>query len=177
MIASFLFYLSLFHNQNTESLRKWKESLGVKAGAGSASNDPRNVVVLSMSMESAGRPDVLIDLSTKEAIEKLKDQVMTIKEGAEYRLKVKFRVNHDVVSGLKYMHVVKRAGIKVDKQDEMLGSYGPNAEPYEKKFPLEEAPSGMMLRGRYTVKSRFVDDDGFVHLEWPWNFDIKKEWD
>ncbi|KAI9357317.1 immunoglobulin E-set [Zopfochytrium polystomum] len=163
---------------NDESLRKWKESLGLKAGgAGTGSSDPRNVVLLSIAMETAGRSDVVIDLSSTAAIEALKDQVMTIKEGAEYRLKVRFLVNHDVVSGLKYMHVVKRKGIKVDKQEEMLGSYGPNAQPYEKKFPLEEAPSGMIARGHYNVRSRFIDDDGHIHLEWNWSFDIKKDWD
>ncbi|KAJ3288233.1 E set domain-containing protein [Rhizoclosmatium globosum] len=161
-----------------ESLRKWKESLGIKAGGAPANtSDPRNVVLLSIAMESAGRPDVVIPLDTPAAIEALKDQVMTIKEGVEYRLKVKFRVNHDVVSGLKYLHVVKRAGLKVDKADEMLGSYGPSGDVYEKKFPLEEAPNGMLARGHYTVKSRFVDDDGVVHLEWGWSFDIKKEWE
>ncbi|KAI8621218.1 immunoglobulin E-set [Chytriomyces sp. MP71] len=161
-----------------ESLRKWKESLGIKAGAAApTTDDPRNVALLSIAMETAGRPDVVIPLDTPDAIAALKNQVMTIKEGVEYRLKVKFRVNHDVVSGLKYLHVVKRAGMKVDKADEMLGSYGPSGDVYEKKFPLEEAPSGMLARGHYVVASRFIDDDQHIHLEWVWSFDIKKEWD
>ncbi|KND02535.1 uncharacterized protein SPPG_02993 [Spizellomyces punctatus DAOM BR117] len=160
-----------------ESLRKWKESLGLKTEAAGPVDDPRKVVVLSLGMESPGRPDVSVDLSTADAIAKLKDQQMTIKEGVEYRLKVKFKVQHDVVSGLKYLHVVKRKGIRVDKMEEMLGSYGPAAEPYEKKFLTEEAPSGMLARGHYEVKSKFVDDDGTSHLEWSWSFDIKKEWD
>ncbi|KAJ1555921.1 hypothetical protein HK405_010552 [Cladochytrium tenue] len=145
--------------------------------ANEGATDPRNVVVQSIAMETAGRSDVVIGLSTPAAIEALKDQVMTIKEGCEYRLKFQFIVNHDVVSGLKYMHVVKRKGIKVDKLEEMLGSYGPSTEIYEKKLPIEEPPSGMLARGHYTVRSRFVDDDGHVHLEWTWSFDIKKEWD
>ncbi|KAJ3207460.1 hypothetical protein HDU67_007448 [Dinochytrium kinnereticum] len=161
-----------------ESLRKWKESLGLKSAAGAgASADPRNVVVVSLALEVAGRPDVVIRLETAQDIDRLKDQQLTIKEGVEYRLKVRFRVNHDVVSGLKYLHAVKRGGIRMDKMEEMLGSYGPAADVYEKKFPLEEAPSGMIARGHYSVKSRFVDDDGHVHLEWSWSFDIKKDWD
>ncbi|KAI8909428.1 hypothetical protein PhCBS80983_g00713 [Powellomyces hirtus] len=158
-----------------ESLKKWKESLGLKAAVGPA-DDPRKVIVLSLGMESPGRPDVVVDLSP-EGIAKLKDQQMTIKEGVEYRLKVTFKVQHDVVSGLKYLHVVKRKGIRVDKMEEMLGSYGPANEPYEKKFLTEEAPSGLLARGHYEVKSRFIDDDGTSHLEWAWSFDIKKEWD
>ncbi|KAJ3193323.1 hypothetical protein HK101_005044 [Irineochytrium annulatum] len=186
-----------------ESLRKWKESLGLKAGgptgcvglnANYIAADPRNVVVESLALEVNGRSDVVINLGTPADIEKLKDQQLTIKEGVEYRLKVRFRVNHDVVSGLKYLHVVKRGGIKskpflfdfhrhgfniceVDKMEEMLGSYGPSADSYEKKFALEEAPSGMIARGHYSVKSRFVDDDAHCHLEWSWSFDIKKDWD
>lgn len=40
----------------------------------------------------------------------------------------------------------------------MIGSYGPAAEPYEKKFQLEEAPSGMLARGHYDA--RVSIDDG-----------------
>lgn len=119
----------------------------------------------------------MIDISNKDAIKKVEETVFTIKEGVQYRLKVTFRIQHDVVSGLKYLHAVKRGPLRVDKMEEMVGSYGPNAEPYVKKFPLEEAPSGMMARGTYVVKSRFIDDDNNVHLEWTWQFAIKKEWD
>lgn len=63
-----------------------------------------------------------------------------------------YRIQHEVVSGLKYLQVVKRKGIRVDKTEEMIGSYGPNVEPYEKKFQLEEAPSGMLARGHYEAK-------------------------
>ncbi|KAJ1567953.1 hypothetical protein HK405_004160 [Cladochytrium tenue] len=83
--------------------------------ANDGATDPRNVVVQSIAMETTGRSDVVIGLSTPEI--------------------------------------------------------------YEKKFPIEEAPSGMLARGHYTVRSRFIDDDGHVHLEWTWSFDIKKEWD
>ena len=57
----------------------------------------------------------------------------------------------------KLLHVVKKMGLKVDKLEEMVGSYGPNAQPYTKTFSLEEAPSGMLARGSYAVKSRFID--------------------
>lgn len=159
-----------------ESLKKWKESLGLKA-EGTASDDPRKVVVLSLSLEVADREDVTVDLSTADAIEKLKTTTIVIKEGCTYRLKIKFKVQNDVISGLKYLQVVKRKGIKVDKLEEMLGSYGPAAEPYEKKFLPEEAPSGLIARGHYEVRSKFVDDDNNTHLEWAWSFDIKKEWE
>lgn len=47
----------------------------------------------------------------------------------------------------------------------MLGSYGPHpqGEAYIKNFDSEEAPSGMLARGSYNVRSRVVDDDGEVY--------------
>ncbi|KAJ1500276.1 hypothetical protein HMI55_003965 [Coelomomyces lativittatus] len=53
-------------DQEDESLRKWKESLGVSSGAGEidSSKDPRKLIILSMHMEVAGRDDVLLDLSS-----------------------------------------------------------------------------------------------------------------
>ncbi|KAF9575591.1 hypothetical protein EC968_002527 [Mortierella alpina] len=152
-----------------EALRRWKESLGVKSTGVSKADDPNNVKVLELRLVVDGRPDVILDLAQSE--EELKKQSFTIKEGVEYRLMVKFRVQHEVVSGLKYIQVVKRHGIKVDKTEHMIGSYAANPT-----FPVEEAPSGMMARGHYDVKSRFTDDDGTVHKEWSWSFDIKKDW-
>lgn len=35
-------------------------------------------------------------------------------------MKVKFRVQHEVISGLRYLQMVKRKGIKVDKSEEMM---------------------------------------------------------
>ena len=40
----------------------------------------------------------------------------------------------------------------------------------------EDAPSGMLARGRYTAMSTFVDDDKVKHLEFEWSFEIAKEW-
>lgn len=46
----------------------------------------------------------------------------------------------------------------------MLGSYGPQPNPYTKDFDPEESPSGMLARsGSYSVRSRVVDDDGEVY--------------
>ncbi|KAI7899382.1 uncharacterized protein BX663DRAFT_532872 [Cokeromyces recurvatus] len=135
-----------------ESLNKWKESLGLNKAAIQSGpvDDPRRVVVEYIALEVEGRPDVRVDLSTP--------------------------FQHDVVSGLKYLQVVKRKGVRVDKTEEMIGSYGPSAEPYEKKFQMEEAPSGFFVRDHYEAKSKFVDDDGVTHMEWTWSFDIKKDW-
>jgi Rho GDP-dissociation inhibitor len=34
----------------------------------------------------------------------------------------------------------------------------------------------MLARGSYSVKSRFIDDDKQVHLEFQWSFNIAKDW-
>ena len=136
-----------------ESLKKWKESLGVASNAPGAKGG-KKVVPLELAMEIADRADVVLNLQDASKIEQYKKDPIVIKEGIEYKLKIKFQVQNDVVSGLKYLHVVKRNGLKVDKAEEMLGSYGPNATPYEKKFQPEEAPSGALARGTYNVKSK-----------------------
>lgn len=68
------------------------------------------------------RPDVVINLDSPGALESLSGKPFTIKEGAEYRMRVRFRVQHEVISGLRYLQLVKRKGIKVDKSEEMMVS-------------------------------------------------------
>lgn len=48
----------------------------------------------------------------------------------------------------------------------MLGSYGPSPDgkAYEPKFLTEHSPDGMLARGKYNARSRFIDDDGEVYL-------------
>jgi len=127
-----------------------------------------------------------------------------------WRVKLIPRVEGEIVSGLKYLQVVKRAGMTVDKTEAMLGSYGPQQEEYTKivshipaifdpsprptlspsppawsgllddpppwigfradpQFASEESPSGMLARsGSYAVKSRLIDDDKQVWLDFEW---------
>ncbi|XP_008058611.1 rho GDP-dissociation inhibitor 1 isoform X4 [Carlito syrichta] len=109
-------------------------------------------------------------------LESFKKQSFVLKEGVEYRIKISFRVNREIVSGMKYIQHTYRKGVKIDKTDYMVGSYGPRAEEYEFLTPMEEAPKGMLARGSYNIKSRFTDDDKTDHLSWEWNLTIKKEW-
>lgn len=127
------------------------------------------------------------------------------------------RVQHEVVSGLRYVDSVHKMGMRgkldgmglapaglrcenspsfsfsspcfpdsfsncldngrtVAKNDYMLGSYGPKKEQQCAQTPLDEMPSGMMARGKYTIKSKFIDDDKQVHLAWDWIMEVKKDW-
>ncbi|KXL43581.1 hypothetical protein M433DRAFT_98546, partial [Acidomyces richmondensis BFW] len=123
-------------DQNDESLRKWKESLGIGSGTSiSDPNDPRKVIILSLGLEVDGRPDIIIDLTKPGALEDLNKHPFTIKEGARFRMKARFKVQHQILSGMKYVQVVSRMGVK-NKMQEMIGSYSPNTTDkpeYEKK--------------------------------------------
>lgn len=164
---------------NDESLNKWKASLGISATGGPLIHDDKNpskVLIESISLQVEGRPDVTVQLSAPGSIEKLSSEPFVIKEGVRYAMVLQFRVQREVVSGLRYLQIVKRKGIRVDKFEEMIGSYGPNKDIYKKKLAEEEAPSGMLARGQYTARSRFIDDDKFVHLDFEWSIIIAKEW-
>lgn len=63
-----------------------------------------------------------IDLTAPGSVEALKSKPFTIKEGAKFRMKATFVVQHDVLSGLKYLQVTKRKGIRVAKNEEMIVS-------------------------------------------------------
>jgi RHO protein GDP dissociation inhibitor len=123
-----------------DAMRKWKESLGLGTGTPLLDEkDPRTCIILSLGLEVEGRPDIVLDLSKPGQLETLKSKPFIIKEGAKYRMKVRFRVQRQILSGLKYLQVVKRAGLS-QKQQEMIGSYGPSTKEkpeYEQKcmFP------------------------------------------
>jgi len=171
-------------DKEDEALQKYKASLLGTAAKEvfSPSNDARRVVIVELRVQCEGRPggDIIYKLETKESIVKLKDTPFTLKEGCNYKITVTFRVQHELVSGLKYVNVVTRKGIKVAKEDLMIGSFAPSKDPVASTFPRigwEEAPKGMIARGSYKAKTQFIDDDKAIHLEYDYAFEIKKDWD
>lgn len=169
----------LAKDKEDESLEKYKKALLGDGATGVAAiiepNDPRKVIPKSLVLKVEGRSDVELDLTGSD-LTKLKEQPFTIKEGISYQMQINFYVQREIVSGLKYIQHTYRKGIKVDKDSYMIGSYGPKADLQSYKTPSEEAPTGMLARGSYTVKSMFIDDDKTEHLKWEWAFDIKKDW-
>ncbi|KAK1236693.1 rho GDP dissociation inhibitor [Marasmius sp. AFHP31] len=164
-----------------ESLARWKASLGITGSGPGAASGPK-VTILTLELLSSTLPagkSIVFKLDNKSSYESTKKNPVVIKEGVEYNVRITFRVNHSVVSGIRFIQVVKRAGIKVDKLEQMLGSYGPSPDGqfYTKDFESEESPSGMLARsGTYDVKSRVVDDDGEVYADFEWHFKLAKEW-
>ncbi|MED6245146.1 hypothetical protein ATANTOWER_032105 [Ataeniobius toweri] len=162
-------------DKDDESLRKYKEALLGKVAVVADPTAP-NVQVTRMTLLCETAPAPLV-LDLQGDLENFKKNPFTLKEGVEYRIKINFKVNKDIVSGLKYMQQTFRKGVRVDKSDYMVGSYGPRPdEEYEFLTTLEEAPKGMLTRGTYNIKSKFTDDDKYDHLSWEWSLAIKKEW-
>jgi len=165
-------------DQEDESLRKYKEALlgnAVSEAIVIEPNNPEKVLVRKLVLVSEGQPEKVLDLTGD--ISKLKKTVFTIKEGVQYKIRIEFFVQHEIVTGLKYVQKTYRKGIQVDKMTHMVGSYAPKKEMQSYTTPLEDAPSGLLARGQYNVTSVFTDDDKHEHLKWEWAFEIKKDWE
>ncbi|XP_034450004.1 rho GDP-dissociation inhibitor 1 [Hippoglossus hippoglossus] len=162
-------------DKDDESLRKYKEALLGKTAVVQDPNAP-NIQVTRMTLVCSTAPHPLV-LDLQGDLDNFRKNPFVLKEGVEYRIKINFKVNKEIVSGLKYNQQSFRKGIKVDKSDYMVGSYGPRPdEEYEFLTSMEEAPKGMLARGTYDIKSKFTDDDKHDHLSWDWSLTIKKEW-
>ena len=172
-------------DQDDESLVKYKAALlGNIDAECSPADDPRRVVIQGLEVIFKDAPPITYsNLNTAAAVNNLKtstaENPIQFIEGCFYKIKVIFKIQHEIVSGLRYVNKVSRGPVGVMTQKEMLGSYGPQREPHTVVFPRredewEQAPSGMLARGKYNALSRFVDDDKQVHLEFEYSFQIKK---
>merc|ERR1712126_80929 len=162
-------------DQDDESLRKYKETLlgsSVTGGIIVDHNNPNRVLVRRLILVPNDKDEMVLDLT--EGLDTLKDRAITIKEGISYKIRIEFHVQREIVTGLKYVQKTYTKGIQVDKMKHMVGSYAPKEDVQSYTTPQEDAPSGFMARGHYTVKSLFTDDDNNEHLKWEWSFDIKK---
>merc|ERR1712000_128883 len=165
-----------------ESLRKYKEALlGKMDDLVSPSDDPRRVVIQKLIIIFEERPGGNLELNMAGAgdAEALKNASIIFKEGCNFKIRVDFKVQHEIVSGLKYVNQVYRKGIRAVKEEEMLGSFGPQRDPHSVTFPKQgwdQAPKGALARGNYTAKTKFIDDDKQQHMAYEYSFQIKKDW-
>ncbi|CAH7686814.1 immunoglobulin E-set [Phakopsora pachyrhizi] len=127
-----------------KSLRKWKELLGIVAGAAAAGNP--NLVPYYSNCDGP---------YTSRKPPKFKKEPITIKEGIEYSVKISFKVENGVVSGMKYVQVVKNASMRMDMLKLMMGLYEPCNNLHVKRFVSKESQSGMLARSEEN-SSRFV---------------------
>ena len=105
---------------------RYKESLGLAGGGKDLSDptDPRVCIISALAMHSEGRDPVVIDLSAPGSEKTLKDKPFKIKEGAKFTMTAKFKVQHEILSGLHYVQVIKRKGVRIPggKSSEMIVS-------------------------------------------------------
>ncbi|XP_023017826.1 rho GDP-dissociation inhibitor isoform X2 [Leptinotarsa decemlineata] len=164
-------------DQEDESLRKYKEALLGQAQTGPIivePDNPKKVIVKRLVLVAADRPEIALDLTGD--LSQLKKKTFIIKEGVSYKIRIEFIVQREIVHGLKYVQKTSKMSLPVDKMTHMVGSYAPKHEIQSYTTPSEDAPSGIMARGGYTVHSLFTDDDKNEHLKWEWTFEIKKDW-
>nr|XP_006012132.1 PREDICTED: rho GDP-dissociation inhibitor 2-like [Latimeria chalumnae] len=97
-------------DKDDESLAKYKQTL---LGSVPVEVDPNapNVTVTRMTLicNDAPKP-ITMDLTGD--LETLKKQTFVLKEGVEYRVQIHFKVNKEIVAGLKYKQITTRKGIK-----------------------------------------------------------------
>lgn len=164
-----------------ESLAKWKESLGLSSDVLPLEfpGDKRKVVVQKIQLLVNTEPNpITFDLTNEKTIKELASKRYKIKENSIYKLKIVFKVQHEIITGLRYVQYIKKAGIAVDKIDDHLGSYAPNTKTkpfYEVELPESEAPNGFLARGNYSAVSKFIDDDKTNHLTLNWGVEIVKK--
>ena len=144
-------------------------------------NDKRRVVITELKIIFEDRPggNITYTLDTPADVLAMKKKPFVMKEKCHYQIQITFRVQHEIVSGLKYVNKFYKAGIRICKEETMLGSYAPRPEPYTVVVPRnawDEAPSGFLARGSIGAKSLFVDDDNQTHLEYEYSFELKSGW-
>jgi len=164
-------------DKDDEALEKYKRDLlgDVSTVAIVDDADPRCVIIKKMELVTEERDGLCLDLTLpKDEIKKVN---FSVKEGIQYRIRISFNVQREIVTGLKYVHAVKKMGVRVENETYMVGSYGPKMELYEYMTPFDDMPTGMLARGKYKVISLFTDDDGHEHLKWEWGFELKKDWE
>lgn len=177
-----------------ESLKRYKEQLlGVAATKGDVGNkdDPRKVILTNFEtiFEDQSLPKYLVQLektknpaATESNDSKEKEKIkFELKEGSKYRVKLGFRVQHEIVSGLEFKWKVTRkmlasTGVGVTEKV-VMGSYGPRSEVQWFEFPRNdwmEAPKGMVNRGEYKGTITLEDIDKVKHCEVKFSFKITK---
>lgn len=62
--------------------------------------------------------------------------------GIQYKIRIDFFVQRDIVHGLRYVQKTSRLGVNLEKLKFMVGSYAPKSEIQSFTTNFEEAPSG-----------------------------------
>jgi len=154
-------------------------SLGIDPNYVPPENDPRRVVISEFQIIFRDHDvPVVINVESPEELEAAKNNSMIVKEGCHFKMRLSFRVQHNVVLGLKLSNTIYGSlGAKLASDTEMLGTYPPKEEFQFVEIPRvgwNEAPKGAIARGTYKAKCKFIDDDGNNHLTFEYQMKIAK---
>jgi len=154
-------------------------SLGMDPDYVGPADDPRKVVVQNIEILFRDHhKSQIIRLETEADLRNATKNPLVIKQGAEYKITVTFRVQHDVLSGFKINSTVYKLGKTLAKESEHLGSYPPSIEfkTVEIGSDWAEAPTGRISRGNYKSKLEFADSEGNSHLVVDYAITIAKDY-
>ncbi|XP_065875090.1 rho GDP-dissociation inhibitor 1-like [Euphorbia lathyris] len=159
-------------DKHDDSLRRWKEKLlgNVETELNGKMEPEVKFHSIGIVSDDIGEVNTPLPIGENQAGRVL----FTLKEGSRYQLKMTFSVLHNIVSGLTYSNTVWKGGIRVHRNKGMLGTFAPQREPYVYSLEEETTPSGVLARGTYSAKLRFIDDDKRCHMELKYSFEIKK---
>lgn len=160
-----------------ESLQKYKAQLMGGTAQVIDGGDQRLVFIDQLVVICPERPEGHYTLQTADLDQS--KRAFVLKEASQYALQIRFRVQRDIVSALKFTMNVKKKGITVNTTDEMMGSYAPkgNDTVYTFQTPVDEAPSGFLGRGKYTGFVTLTDDDKRDHGNFAFEFKVGKKWE
>jgi Rho GDP-dissociation inhibitor len=166
-----------------ESLQRYKLSLLGAAAQGDLGNisDPRKLIVCEFCVifdPEEGRENIVHNLDTQEGLDKLKTEGIKMKEGAKFKFRVGFKVQHEILVALTFTNTVSKMMMS-EEEELMIGSYPPASTAHTFLFPnfdYNEAPKGMLFRGKYKCKCSFVDASKVKHLEFEYGLQIDKTW-
>mmetsp|Transcript_31835 Transcript_31835/g.45824 ORF Transcript_31835/g.45824 Transcript_31835/m.45824 type:complete len:232 (+) Transcript_31835:1-696(+) len=181
----------LAKDSEDESLRKYKEKLLGAAAHGDLGdvNDPRTLIVEEFRIVFApddlvnGQPqaDIVHRLDSSEGLARLSAEGISMLEGSRFKFQISFRVQHEIIAGIKFEHTIGSARSRLlgsERDELMIGSYPPSSLPHKFEFPrggvYNEAPKGMLLRGKYKVSNCFIDSDKVKHLAFEYELNIMK---
>lgn len=167
-----------------ESLQRYKLQLLGAAALGDLGNisDPRKLIVCEFCVifdPEEGREDIVHNLDTQEGLDKLKKEGIKMKEGAKFKFRVGFKVQHEILVALTFTNTVSKMMMS-EEEELMIGSYPPASTAHTFLFPnfdYNEAPKGMLFRGKYKCKCSFVDASKVKHLEFEYGLQIDKTWE
>jgi len=162
-----------FTNEKDPDLKQYMLRLGIDP-LYEPPTDPRRVILNSLTfIFEESDPVILFD--TEESFNSKKNRI-TLEEGCNYKLRLSVRIQHNIVFGFKgilSLHYQKN-NIRLSTEVYMLGTFAPKNDDLVIDVPgvtvyrssdWLTAPQGVLMRGEFRVKLKFVDDDGNIHRE------------